>query len=180
MRRRAVWHILYVRVIMKKLLILFGLNNLAIGLLLVWPLLSGEELFDFTLHNIFLCSIIALFTITAIGLPLRNQFAWSANFILGVIAIINVSYILFLLVYGAFTLSSYPDQILSLRLLGFLVVIGVALFSIIRTLRQDIMQLLRITIVQKRLTVVAGLLILVFLGWHLVRLTSMFKIFEVQ
>ena len=166
---------------MKKLLILFGLNNLVIALFLTWPLLSGEELFDFTLPNIFLCSIIALFTITAIGLPLRNQFAWSANLILSVVVVLYVSYILFLLAYGAFTLSSDPNQKLSLRLLGILVVIGIALFSIIRTLRQDIMQLLRITIVQKWLTVVAGLLIFVFLGWRtIVHVTSTLKIFEAQ
>lgn len=166
---------------MKKLLILFGLNNLVIALLLAWPLLSGEELLDFTLPSIFLCSIIALFIITAIGLPLRNQFAWSANFILSGLVVIISPYVLFLLAYGVFNLSIGPGQKLSLRMLGFLVVIGIALFSIIRTLRQDIMQLLRITIVQKWLTVVAGLLIFVFLGWRtIVHVTSTLKIFEAQ
>lgn len=165
---------------MKKLLILFGLNNLLIAMLLARPLLSGEERLDFTLPNIFLCSIISLFIITAIGLPLRNQFAWSANFILSALVVIIVPYILSLLVYGAFHVSKDLGLELSMRLLGFIIIIGIAFFSIIRTLRQDITQLLQITIVQKRITAVFGVLILVFLGWHLIRITSTFKIFEVQ
>lgn len=165
---------------MKKLLILFGLNNLIIALLLAYPLWSGKEQLHFTLPSVFLCSIISLFVITAIGLPLRNQFAWSANFILSALVVIIVPYFFFLMLFGAFHVSRDLGQELSIRLLGGFIIIGVALFSTIRTLRQDITQLLQITKVQKRLTVVAGLLIFVFLGWNLVRFTSMFKIFDDQ
>ncbi|HEY5747352.1 MAG TPA: hypothetical protein VIU12_14840 [Chryseolinea sp.] len=163
---------------MKKLLILFGLNNLVLALLLARPLLVGEEQLDFTLPNIFLCSLISLFIITAVGLPLKNQFAWSANFILSLLVVIVVLYFLFLLVYGGFRLTRDSDPEPTVRLLGFLVIIGVALFSIIRTLREDITQLLQITAIQKRITVVAGLLIFVSLGWTLTYITSMLNIFK--
>ncbi|AYB34489.1 hypothetical protein [Chryseolinea soli] len=163
---------------MKKLLILFGLNNLLIALLLAYPLWSGKEQLDFTLPSIFLCSIISLFIITAIGLPLRNQFAWSSNFILSALVVIIMPYFFFLMLLAAFHVSRDLGLELSMRLLGRFIIIGVALFSIIRTLRQDITQLLQITKVQKQLTVAAGLLIFVFIGWNLVRFTSAFRIFD--
>lgn len=164
---------------MKKLLILFGLNNLVIAWLLARPLLTGEERLDFTLPSIFLCSVIILFIITAVGLPLRNQFAWSANIILSALVVIIVLSVFFLfLSRGIFNVPTDLILGLSIRLLGFFIVMGIAIFSIIRTLRQDTMQLLQITLTQKWLTAVAGLLVAAWMGWSFVHFTSLLETFE--
>lgn len=151
---------------MKKLLILFGLNNLVLGLFIIWVQFDDPERFDFTLENVFAYSLIIILMVAAVGLPLRNRFAWSANFILSTVVVVIAPLFTYLMVeFGSFeyvmrnVLSQGP------RLLGIYAVFGIAIFSIIRTLKQDITQLLQITLIQKRFTVIAGSLVSVVLVW---------------
>ncbi|AYB34488.1 hypothetical protein [Chryseolinea soli] len=150
---------------MKKLLIIFGLNNLILGLLIAWV---QSEQFDFTLQHILLCSLIALLMVTAIGLLLKKQFAWSSNLIISAATtVIGIHATFALHESGTFDVPMHLVSAYGIRMLGFYICIGVAFFSVIRTLRRDFIQLLQITPVQKRHTVVGGTLISVLLGWAL-------------
>jgi hypothetical protein len=151
---------------MKKLLILFGLNNLFLSFI-TGAVFIQQERIEFTLPSALLVSIFVVFLITAIGFPLKNQFAWSANFIFGVALVVSVLYITFASV--EYVVSNIPRRGIpefGLRIAVLYVVSGIALFSIIRTVRQDFIQLMRITPIQKWVTVIAGAMIAVTLGWR--------------
>jgi len=162
----SVWVILYGVVIMKKLLILFGLNNLFLSFI-TGAVFIQQERIEFTLPSALLVSIFVVFVITAIGFPLKNQFAWSANFIFSVALVVSVLYITFASM--EYVVSNIPRSSIlefGLRIAVLYVVSGVAFFSIIRTVRQDFIQLMRITPIQKWVTVIAGSMIAVTLGWR--------------
>jgi hypothetical protein len=144
---------------MKRLLILFGLTNILWGLILLYPLYVGSNSFNYDAEHIALLLTILVFEVTGIGLLLKVKLAWSFNFLIGLLAVFSM------LISSIQKTVETTDYRVSLEIYQIILIVVVYIltsltfFSLIRTFKGDILDLLKVGVGQKRITLTLGILL---------------------